>query len=167
MFERGEYVFHESGGVCLVEDICVAPLEGMPLDREYYVMKPIHDPTSTIYVPTDSDRIFLRRLLSCEEARGFLDRIPQVEAIDEPNAKLLRVKYVEAMERHTPEDWVRVIKTVYRRSEPQGSKCRKLSETERAFGENAKRNLHTELSIALDLAPADVEGYIREWVEGK
>ena len=58
MFEREEYVFHESGGVCQITDIQTAPLEGMPRDREYYVLKPLSDQSSVIYIPVDSERSF-------------------------------------------------------------------------------------------------------------
>lgn len=116
MFERGEYVFHESSGVCRIEDIRIAPLDGMPADRTYYIMRPIHDPNSVIYIPIDSDRIFLRRLLNREEAIELLDRIPFVRTIEVDNAKQLRAKYIELMRMHAPLEWVRVIKTVYPKS---------------------------------------------------
>jgi CarD family transcriptional regulator len=149
MFERDEYVFHESGGVCRIADICYAPLEGMPADRQYYVIKPIHDPNSVIYMPVDSTGVFLRPLMDRAEACALLDRISTVEWIDEPNAKLLRAKYIEAMHRHEPEEWVRVIKTVTRRIRMQTSPSRRISDTERSFAEAAKRHLYTELALVL------------------
>ena len=165
MFERDEYVFHESGGVCKIADICYAPLENMPADRQYYVIKPLHDPNSVIYMPVDSTGIFLRRLLSRDEAQALLDRIPSVEWIEEPNAKQLRAKYIEAMHRYDPEEWVRVIKTVYRRIQMQTSPSRRISDTERSFAENAKRHLHTELALALGLPEREMEAYICEHVQ--
>ncbi len=165
MFARDEYVFHETGGVCRIADIRPAPLSGMPADREYYVMKPVHEPNSVIYIPVDSDRVFLRRLINRAEAEELLDRIPFVRVIDEGNAKLLRAKYVEAMNTHEPLEWVRVIKTVYlRASLPQG-RPRRISETERSIAERAKRHLHTELALALELNEKDMERYITEHVE--
>ncbi len=165
MFACGEYVFHESGGVCRIDDICVAPLESMPADRKYYVMKPIHDLNSVIYIPVDSDRIFLRRLLTREEAEELLDRIPFVRAFEAENAKLLRQKYTEAMDTHQPLEWVRVIKTVYLRANMQEGRPRRISETERSFSDRARRNLHAELSLALGLAEAEMEQYIVDHIE--
>ena len=160
MFERNEYVFHESGGICRIIDIQTAPLEGMPADRLYYIMKPIHDANSVIYLPVDCDSIFVRRLLCRAEAEELLDRIPFVLAIEENNAKLLRAKYTEAMNTHDPLDWIRVIKTAYLRAEAQSFRTQRLSETERSFAEHAKRNLHSELAIALGLEERDMEEYI-------
>lgn len=68
-----------------------------------------------LYVPTDSENVFLRRLLTAEEANRLLNEIPAMEAFEEPNAKALRLRYTEAMHTHTPSEWVRVIKTVRER----------------------------------------------------
>lgn len=165
MFERDEYVFHESGGICRIADIQVAPLDNMPADRMYYVMRPIHDPNSVIYIPVDSDRIFLRRLLNRAEAEELLGRIPFVRTIEESNAKLLRAKYVELMRTHDPLEWVRVIKTVYARANTPTSRTQRISETERSFSDNAKRNLHAELALALGLPERDMESYIAEHIQ--
>ena len=165
MFERDEYVFHESGGICRIADIQKAPLDNMPQDREYYVMKPVHDPNSVIYIPVDSDQIFLRRLMDKNEAEELLDRIPFVRTIEESNAKLLRARYVESMRTHDPVEWVRVIKTVYLRMTAQSTRSRSISETERSFAESAKRNLHTELALALNLPFGDMEDYISDHIQ--
>ena len=165
MFAKEEYVFHESGGICQISDIQVAPLDNMPADRQYYVMKPLYDPNSVIYMPVDSDCIFLRRLISRNEAEELLERIPYVRTIEESNAKLLRAKYIEAMHTHDPVEWVRVIKTVYLRSTMQTARSQRISETERSFAENAKRNLHTELALALDLPVQKMEDYITERIQ--
>ena len=75
MFERDDHVYYASGGVCRVTDICYAPLAGMPADRQYYVLRSLHDPSGVIYVPVNSDSVFLRRLLTREEAEALLARL--------------------------------------------------------------------------------------------
>lgn len=165
MFVKDEYVFHESSGVCRVADIQRAPLDNMPADRHYYILHPVHDANSVLYVPVDSDRIFLRRLLNREEADALLDQIAGVATIEEPNAKLLRARYVEAMSTHMPLEWVRVIKTVYRRATELGARSQRLSETERSMGESAKRHLHTELALALGLSESEMEQYITDHIQ--
>lgn len=149
MFEKGTYVFHETGGVCLLADVCYAPLEGMPSDRQYYVLKPVHDESSVIYVPVDSDRIFLRQLLKFGEATELFTLIPTVEIIDESNAKQLRTKYIECMKKYDPIEWVRVIKTVRARAIAQAGRSGRLSDTERSYAEIAAHHLCTELALVL------------------
>ena len=165
MFQPDEYVFYGSGGICRITDIQTAPLDNMPADRLYYVMQSIHDQNGVIYVPVDSDCVFLRRLLNREEAEALLDEIPAVGTIEESNAKLLRSKYTEAMRTHEPLEWVRVIKTVYQRMTSPTSRTQRISETERSFSDNAKRYLHAELALALGLHEQDMETYIADHIQ--
>ena len=162
MFEKNSYVFHESGGICRISDICYAPLDGMPTDRLYYVMKPFYDPSGTIYVPVDSDRIFLRGLMKETEARSLLETLDTVEILEEPCAKLLRGRYVESMRTYAPTEWVRVIKTVSARTQACKTRTQRLSETERGYAETAWRNLCTELSLVLHIDFSEAEGLLPE-----
>jgi CarD family transcriptional regulator len=113
----------------------------------------------------DAVKVFLRRLLSREEAETLLERIPSIEIITEENAKLLRAKYLEAMRTYQPSEWVRIIKTVYFRANDPGRQRQRLSETERNIAESAKRYLCTELSLSLGRPTADLEAYLLENVK--
>ena len=129
-------------------------------------MQSLHDTGGVMYVPVDSDRIFLRRLMDRTEAEEFLSRIWTIGIIEETNAKLLRAKYIEAMHTHDPMEWVRVINTARARAAAlPNSRTARLSETERSFWENAKRYLHTELALALGIEVNDVENYIISYIE--
>lgn len=157
MFQKDTYVFYASGGICLVSDIQVAPLSGMPADRSYYILKSVHDPNGVMYVPTDSDKVFLRPLLTAHEAEELLTSLSSVPEIEREDAKQLRAAYAEAMGTHAPRAWVSVIKTVRRRISTDAARGRRLSETERSFAENSRRFLVSELSIALGCTVREAE----------
>ncbi len=165
MFQKDDYVFYESGGICKIFDVQYAPLENMPSDRQYYILHSLHDRNGVSYIPVDSDKVFLRRLLNREEAQRLMDEIDQISVIEESNAKQLRAKYMEAMHTHQPLEWVRVIKTVYKRMNLDPSRPQRLSETERSFAENAKRYLYTELALALGLQENEMESYITNYIQ--
>ena len=167
MFLIDEFVYYASGGVCQIVDIQYAPLDSMPKDRQYYVMRSLHDANGVIYVPVNSETVFLRPLLTRENAKALIAQIPSIEPLDEPNAKALRLKYIETMRLHDPVEWVRVIKTVTRRMQAfaAASHASRISDTERSFAEDAKKYLYTELSIALDIPTKDVEPYLKGQME--
>jgi RNA polymerase-interacting CarD/CdnL/TRCF family regulator len=123
----------------------------MPADREYYVMRSIHDKSGLIYVPTDNETIFMRPLLDKEGAELLLTSLSQIVPIVAENGKLLRAKYLEAMQKHDPGEWVRIIKTAYNRKNEFPDRIQRLSEGERDLVARAKCFLYTELSLALDL----------------
>ena len=167
MFRIGEYVYYASGGVCVVSDICYAPLSGMPLDRQYYVLRPANGGDGVMYVPVNSETVFLRELMSREAAETLLAQTDGIEMIDETNAKALREKYVEAMRQHDPVEWVRVIKTVHYRIRrlAEQSGTRRISDTERSYAEDAKRYLYAELAIALEKNLDEMKASMREQIE--
>jgi len=167
MFQINDYVYYASGGVCLVSDICQAPLAGMPADRCYYVLRSLHNSNSVMYIPVDSETVFIRSLMSREEAEALLAGLEEIQPFEEPNAKLLKARYAEAMKTHTPAAWVRVIKTVWKRLRrlAEASRTQRLSDTERSYGEDALRYLSAELSIALDRSVNEVERLVRPLLE--
>ena len=155
-FQKDEYVFYASGGICKILDVQFAPLDGMPADREYYVMRSIHDKSGMIYVPKDNENIFMRPLLNVERAEALLASLSQIVPIVEENGKLLRAKYLEAMQKHDPGEWVRVIKTAYARKNEFPDRIQRLSEGERNLVTRAKSFLYTELSLALDIPEKEI-----------
>ena len=167
MFQIGDYVYYASGGVCRVSDVCCAPLSGMPRDRQYYVLHPIHVAGDVMYVPVNSEAVFLRGLLSRDAAEELMRQIPSIRGFEAPNAKALREKYLEAMRQHDPVEWVRVIKTVYgrvRRLAAQ-SRTQRISDTERSFAEDAKRYLYAELAITLNVSLEEMKASLQVQIE--
>ena len=161
MFQKGEYVFYESDGICLVADILESPLSSMPEGKQYYLLHPIYNKNAVVYVPVDSDKIYLRRILNRKEAEELVREIPAVEEIREEDSKKLRTTYAELLKTHHPKNWIRIIKTVYGRVREALPRGQRISDTERNAAESAKRYLHSELALALELDESEVEGYIR------
>ncbi len=155
-YQIGEYVFYESGGICLIKDIQISPLDGMPADKTYYVMQSVHDKSGVLYVPVESDRIYIRKLSSRAEAERLLTQIEEIAPIIESNGKVLRTKYLEAMHTHEPMEWVRIIKTAYFRKNENPDRIQRLSEAERVLVARVKNLLCAELSLALSISEREV-----------
>ena len=162
MFGKGDYVYYASGGICRVEDLQYAPIDGMPADRLYYVLRSLHDANGVIYLPTDCTTVFLRPLLTKDEANALLGKVSELPVLSAPDAKALRTNYIDAMKKHDPYEWLRVIKTIHERASRLAtvSRTQRLSETERSYGEEAKKYLFTELSIVLDVPREQMESQI-------
>lgn len=163
MFQIQDTVFYPSGGVCIIDDIRVVPFEGLP-DRNYYILHPVDHPQETIFVPVDSDRVRLRHLIGREEAVHLMEHVHDIDVIEEENIKLRRDLITESMNKHECEEWFRVIRTIYRRAQ-QGGKTRRVSDTERAYADTAKRYLYAELSAVLNIPVGQVEDRISQYAE--
>lgn len=57
-----------------------------------------------------------------------------------------------------------MIKTVCLRANEKISKTQRISETERNFSDTAKRYLHAELALALELPEKEMEAYLTSYL---
>ena len=86
MFNKGDYVSYRSEGVCKISDIRNENFSGAEGGVAYYILSPVNDTRSTLFVPIDNDRLIamMRPLLSpeqivalCAELRD--ERMPWIE----------------------------------------------------------------------------------------
>lgn len=67
MFQKKQYIYSETQGVCVVENIVqlsVGKGESLP----YYVLKSVFDETKVSYIPVNNHQVVLKELFSMEEA---------------------------------------------------------------------------------------------------
>ena len=73
MFEIGELIMYGTNGVCRVEGFTRSPFNADD-EREYYILKPIHDQSNlVIYTPVENENVVMRPLLSLEKAKAFIE----------------------------------------------------------------------------------------------
>ncbi|MCM1569023.1 MAG: CarD family transcriptional regulator [Roseburia sp.] len=160
MFSKGEYVVCGNKGVCVVEDITTLNISGVDKDREYYILKPVYMAGSTVYVPVDTGKESIRRVLSNEQARILIKEIPDIPLITITNDKLLEQEYKGCMRSNSCEEWIRIIKTIYLRKQKRLEAGRKVTAVDAKYFRLAEDNLYGELAVSLDMPRGDVEGYI-------
>ena len=78
MLKVGEKVLYGAAGACTITEICKKRF-GDAEEREYYVLVPIHDSRSTLYVPLDNEKLRakMKKLLSAEEIEALIDSMPK------------------------------------------------------------------------------------------
>lgn len=165
MFEKGEYIVYGSKGICEVQDITRLNLEGVSKERLYYVLSPYNQKDSRIFVPVDSNKTVMRRVISQPEAAALIDAIPQIEEISVENDKLREEKYKECMRTCECQEWVRIIKTLYERMQKRLEQGKKVTTTDERYFRMAEENLYLELSMALSIPKAEMVQYIAERIE--
>lgn len=162
MFSIGDYMVYGINGVCLVQDICASPFDKKDT-RTFYLLKPLGASSgSVIYTPTDNEQVPMRPLMTKEQAEGLIGRMSELEPLEIPTEKMRRDLYRQAMHSCDPEQYVRLIKTVYHRRMDMMQQHKRLSETDSDFERNAKLSLYHELSVVLDVQFGEVEQYLIE-----
>lgn len=67
MFQKKQYIYSETQGACIVDNIVQLPA-GKGATVPYYVLKSVFDASKVSYIPVHNHQVVLRELFSREEA---------------------------------------------------------------------------------------------------
>lgn len=68
MFQKKQYIYSESQGVCQVENIVSLSAKKNGESVQYYVLRPVYEPEQVAYIPVENHQVGLRDLFTIEEA---------------------------------------------------------------------------------------------------
>lgn len=89
MFEKKEYIFSETMGVCKVADIVkLSPNNRLGEPIWYYQLKSAFDNSKAAYIPVENHQVSLRPLITKEEAEGI--SAEEMEKLDEKRKAEIR-----------------------------------------------------------------------------
>ena len=159
MYKKGQYIVYRHD-VCLIKDI----KENKVKKATYYVMSPLDDKSLTIDFPTEDKMNLLRNVISTNEAKELIKKIPEISPIEDINEKNIETKYKEMLKTGSYEDLIKIIKTTYLRNEDRINNKKKISEKDDNFFKLAEKYLYNELSISLNMSVEEVKNYIFEVV---
>ena len=79
MYTSGQTVIYGANGVCVIEGVTVRKIGSVSM--EYYVLKPLGAVGSTVYVPTQNEKLVgrIRRVKSAGEVRAILASLGSTE----------------------------------------------------------------------------------------
>ena len=165
MYEIGDYVIKANNGVCRVEDTLHPDLPNVDKNRLYYLLVPLDNKNSRLYVPIDTAENSLRRALSEEEAWEVIEKIPEVEAAWIANDKLREQTYKEAIHSCNPTALVRIINNLDIRKKQRSEQGKKSTATDERYFKLAEDNLYAELAFALGKEKNQMRQIIAETIE--
>ena len=160
MFQKGEFVIYGSKGVCEITDISTIDISGMNREKLYYFLRPVNDRDGKIFIPVDSDKIQIRRILTKEEAQKLVESIPQIGYLGIEDEKQREACYRQAVNDCDCREWVRVLKTLCRRNRERTARGKKETAMDKKYFRIAQDNLYTELSVSLKIGTDEVKDYI-------
>ena len=166
MFQVGELVLYGTTGVCEVIRIAPHDLSGKGSERLYYFLKPLYQ-QCVISTPVDSDKVFLRPIISREEAERLIDLIPTVQGRTYPGTALreLTAQYEQAIASHNCMDLVELIVSIYHKKQALLRKKRRVGSVDERFMKRAEELLYGELGAALGIERDAVHDYIARRIQ--
>lgn len=157
MYSVGDKIIYGENGVCTVENIGPLAMSGAPKDKLYYCLSPLIG-SGTYFAPVDTG-VFMRAVMSRDEAEALIDAMPGIEpaVCNDNRFNHVDAFYKELFRQHSCEALVAIVKGLRLRMEERKTKSSRAEATMK----RARDMLHGELSVALGIAPGEVEDYIR------
>lgn len=166
MFQIGEYILYGSTGVCMVQDIQMIAFSKDETAAPYYILQPLNQ-TYTISTPAENTKVFMRPIISKEDAIKLIDSIPEINAEAYHNRVIRELaKHYESMiETHDCGDLLHLTMSLYEKKRASLETNRKFGNVDEQFMKRAENLLFGEFSVALGIPTENVANYIAERVD--
>lgn len=163
-YRKGDYVSYSCSGVCLIDDIRQDAPAGKGDPKTFYILKPVADPGSTIFVPTGSPILLakMQRLPSKEEADALILSTQEEEMPWIEDRKIRAASFQTILKACALKDLLRLVACIYRKRSELTAKGKKLAASDENTLRRAEGLIENELSFVLGLKGDQVGAYIRE-----
>lgn len=163
-FRPNDYVKYGVNGVCLISDIQIVKAPDGSTESEYYVLKPISLPSSTIYVPVGNEVLVakMRRLLSQEEIDQIIAAAENEDFEWVEDRKERGLKFHDILSRCDQQELLRLAKCIHSQKVKLIASGKKLSAGDETVMKQAEEFVANELAFVLDIPNSQVGDYIRE-----
>lgn len=165
MLELNSYVIYGENGVCLVSDMRKEKFAGQI--REYYILKPLNNLDSTLFVPCDNEKVLakMRPVLSKEEILCVIHSLKGEELPWEEDNKVRNENYREIFERGDRRELLLLIKSLYEHKRQRKEEGKKLWTIDESAMKHAESLVYDEFSAVLGIKSEDVVDFIISEVE--
>lgn len=159
MFEVNDYIMYGMTGVCQVVDITKERIID-DLQKEYYVLKHIYANDTIIKIPTDNEKIPMRKILSKGEVTTLIDNITNSETIWIDDDRQRNEAFKSILKTGDVDNLVKLVRSIYLNKEYKKSIGKKTYKVDQEIMDVAERLLNEELATVLKINPSEVASYI-------
>ena len=161
MYQIGQLVLYGSTGVCRVEEVREQASPGTGERRLYYILRPLYE-DCVISAPVDSDKVFIRPIITKDEAEQIIRDMPKVEitVYQSRVPKELTEHYETILKHYDCIALVGLTKSIYANKISLQEQKRKFGTVDERFLKRAENLLYGELAAALEIPRDQVQDYI-------
>lgn len=166
MYSIGDLIIYGNMGVFRIVDISAKDLSEETRGQLHYTMKALYQ-ECTVYVPVDNTKVFMRPVISKEEAEKLIDTIPtiQAEAYHTRVLSDLSRHYEEILKTHDCADLIELTMSIYAKKQMIEEQKKKFGSVDERFMKKAEELLFGELSAVLGIPRSEVSKYIASRVD--
>ena len=159
-WKTGDTVVHSRDGICTVIDIREMNILDEP--KEYYILQPVYERGSKLYIPIDKEALLLRAPVTKSEIHEYVKRLPEadVEWIGDEKQRLNMI--ADVRKTGTSETLLGLISLFYRKRNEQHEQGKKFHSSDEQFLKDIETRVNREFAYVLGIEPGDVPAYIKE-----
>lgn len=166
MYQVDDLIFYGGTGVCRITDISKPGFTGTADEQLYYILKPLYQ-ECVIYTPVNNAKVFMRPIISADEAERLIDMIPSIQALPNHNKALnqLTEYYKDSLKTHDCVNLIKLTMSIYAKKQKVIEQKRKFGVVDERFMRRAEELLFSEFSAALGIPKDKVSEYIGSRVD--
>ena len=156
-----DYVNYKTRGVCKIEDLRPMKFDPDSREREYYILRPVHQESSQIFVPADNQTLIdqMRPVLSPEEIDRIILSVKDQSLTWEKDRKARSARFQEILSRRDERELLMLISCLYLKSKETANR---LSSTDTQILKKAELIIEQEFAFSLKISMQSVGIYIRK-----
>ncbi len=158
-WKKGDTVVHLRDGICEITGTAEMGRQFEKPDA-YYVLQPLYEPASKLYIPIDRAEQFLRDPITGEEAEALIMRIPDMNAVWITDEKKRQAMLLDARKNAPIETLLSLVHLFYEKKQEYTEAGRRFHTTDEQFLKDMDVRICREFAYALGIAPAEVPDYI-------
>ncbi len=167
MYKLKEMVMYGNEGICEISEFMKRSFQEKTI--EYYVLKPVYNQTSTIYVPINNKELTkkMKKVLSLDEIMQLIHSISGAESVWIDNDNLRKEKYKEILMNGNRKELMKLIRTLYLRQEKLKEEGKKFHAVDDKFYKDAEKLLYEEFAYVLNIEQDEVVPFICQQIQGE
>ncbi len=163
MYHIGDLILYGGTGVCKVVDIKALDGPGTENQQPFYVLEPLYQKL-TLFAPVGTTKVYMRPIISKNEAERLIDMIPTIraEAFHSRILRELTERYEASLNTHDCAELIELSMSLYAKKQSVEQEKRKFGAVDERFMKRAEDLLFGELAAALDIPKESVPAYISQ-----
>lgn len=166
MFQINDVIVYGAQGVCRITGTEEKVISGKR--KTYFVLKPVGENSSTIFVPTDNEAVLgkIRRLLTKDQIHQLIDSMQSEDPVWLEDEGERKERYKSILAKGDRAELIQMIKAIYAHKQQREAVGKRLHMSDERFFKDAEQLLYNEFQYVLELhSKEDLLAYIFNRIE--
>ncbi len=160
MYKVNDTVIYGTKGVCKIIEI--SEREFLGKSKEYYILKPINNTSTTFFAPTDNQAVLdkMHRIISKQEIEELVDATSKEEPVWIQNDNERRERFREILLGGKHHELIQMIKVIWIQKQKREAEGKKLHISDERFFKDAEELLYAEFQYVLEINKEELVSFI-------